>query len=1429
MKKLLICICTGIILGSSVNIYPPTEANQYQKNTYCSRINYGYNKLFNFIESFNKPIGKSPIIENYENQYRPDYTIEYLNTLSYSELIDLLVTIEWYDIDGLWNYREGTYEFYADENRVLSLINAIEERGQLYTPDDDFGIPTLVEVTRAGFYHSFYHPDELGYLSEDSFKENLIPSMLSISFNPNFGFGTTETQLNISHAYGAYISIGYANVEIINRTSQLFEEFYENYDNWVTQYDYTNAIWWIGEGVRYTLYRHDYAYNDITDSEYFGQINPVFEEISALSLLWELELENEWLFENFTYWVGYYGMFVDSDQPVNILTQIIELYGEWTLPTIWAYYMLDWLYNSTDYYGDTFDLDDIYNLLRNWLLPDSYNFDDGTYKFSVGANVTIEKVNLLYWASKEVKSQFHRISLRDIPQEVGNEDDTLNVIIYNSPREYKFNRFLYNLNTNNGGIYIESWGTFFTYERTSQESIYTLEELFRHEYTHYLQGRYLVPGLWGQHPIYNNERLTWYEEGQAELLSGSSRLQGVLPRKSIVGSISNNSEDWMDLNEVLIATYSSGFTFYKYAFAFWDFIWNDDLELMVSFNQAVINGDGTTFDNLVSSIIIDSDLNEQYHSHISYLKEHYDELVDPTTSNLYLYDFQNITDDNIQFDLNNLIEWENVITDSVISEYHNLLMVNGTLNVDLSGNISDDYIILNELINSNLITISDYEWHGYLTTNGYFTIDNENNYQINFLLKKDNEENSWGFSNPGCSDPLACNYDEYVTEDDGSCEYPQESWIGISCNFVLIPEEFSTIQEGINASIDGDSILVSVGIYYENISFNGKNISLIGENRETTIIDGNQEGIVVSFTNGEGSSSKLERFTIINALSDDGYGGGGIKCFGSSPILENLIIKNNYSYRGAGIGCSNGANPILRNVLITGNTSSESGGAIYIANNSNPILENITITNNSCSYGAIHLVASNANLTNVIVWDNPSPYGIYLWASSEIEIQYSDINNIGFGGDSGNEEWDIAGNISVDPLFTNPEYDDFTLQPGSPCIDVGDPDSPLDPDGTIADMGAYYYHQESGVPTEIIIDYQSGWNLVGLPLDVDYPYYITIFPDATENTLYSFGETYVPDSTLIQGEGYWLRFDNSGTTTITGTPIDELTISLSEGWNLVSGLHEDLSIYSINDPDSTIVPNTLFGFSDAYFLTEELVPGNGYWLRAYQDGEVTVTGGGLARVTPKDFNLNDRANTLTVNGIDLYFGIEMSARERLSYSLPPKPPSGAYDVRFKDGWRAVKDYGEIEVLNHSETLTIEYDIKVDAGEHYNWVLSSETLYDYVLENAGELTVPSAERFTLELKAVVPATFTLHQNFPNPFNPITTLRYDLPSDALITLSIYDMLGREITQLVNTTQEAGFRSVQWDATDSMGRPVSAGVYLYQIRDGEFVQTKKMVLLK
>ena len=88
---------------------------------------------------------------------------------------------------------------------------------------------------------------------------------------------------------------------------------------------------------------------------------------------------------------------------------------------------------------------------------------------------------------------------------------------------------------------------------------------------------------------------------------------------------------------------------------------------------------------------------------------------------------------------------------------------------------------------------------------------------------------------------------------------------------------------------------------------------------------------------------------------------------------------------------------------------------------------------------------------------------------------------------------------------------------------------------------------------------------------------------------------------------------------------------------------------------------------------------------------------------------------------------------------------------------------------------------------------------------------------------------MHNDYPNPFNPITTLRYDLPENSLVTITIYDMLGRQVKTLINEYQDPGYRSIIWDATNDYGKPVSAGMYLYQIQAGEYISTKKMVLLK
>jgi len=94
---------------------------------------------------------------------------------------------------------------------------------------------------------------------------------------------------------------------------------------------------------------------------------------------------------------------------------------------------------------------------------------------------------------------------------------------------------------------------------------------------------------------------------------------------------------------------------------------------------------------------------------------------------------------------------------------------------------------------------------------------------------------------------------------------------------------------------------------------------------------------------------------------------------------------------------------------------------------------------------------------------------------------------------------------------------------------------------------------------------------------------------------------------------------------------------------------------------------------------------------------------------------------------------------------------------------------------------------------------------------------------------IPISYKIHQNFPNPFNPVTTLRYDLPEDAMVNINVYNMMGRVVNNLVSSKQDAGYKSVQWNATNSAGQPVSAGLYLYMIQAGQFSQTKKMVLLK
>ena len=112
-----------------------------------------------------------------------------------------------------------------------------------------------------------------------------------------------------------------------------------------------------------------------------------------------------------------------------------------------------------------------------------------------------------------------------------------------------------------------------------------------------------------------------------------------------------------------------------------------------------------------------------------------------------------------------------------------------------------------------------------------------------------------------------------------------------------------------------------------------------------------------------------------------------------------------------------------------------------------------------------------------------------------------------------------------------------------------------------------------------------------------------------------------------------------------------------------------------------------------------------------------------------------------------------------------------------------------------------------------------------------LDTTECEGFFLDLPSTSlnPNTFRLNQNYPNPFNPTTNLSYELSADSYVIITVYDLLGNVVRNLVSEYQSSGLKSVQWDATNEQGQSVAAGVYLYRIESGSFTNTKKMILLK
>jgi len=523
---------------------------------------------------------------------------------------------------------------------------------------------------------------------------------------------------------------------------------------------------------------------------------------------------------------------------------------------------------------------------------------------------------------------------------------------------------------------------------------------------------------------------------------------------------------------------------------------------------------------------------------------------------------------------------------------------------------------------------------------------------------------------------------------------------GVSCSSC-----YTTSPSFTNCTIsENSSVLHGGGVLCGNSSPTFTNCTI--SNNRATYYDSNGGGVYCSgqsspsFLNctlignwAHGLGGGVERvyhaspiFTNCAIIENSALGGGGVHCSdgGDAPTFTNCTISRNEGIQGGGISCYFLSSPNFINCTISGNSTRYYGAAVLCDGACSPSFLNCTISGNSVSdYGAgvyCHFAWPVFNSTVIAFTDGE---GIYFDSSSASLIEYCTIfgnsgGDITFCGDdstvgprdigqlvatnANGDSCDIYMNILLDPMFVDTAAGDYHLLAGSPCIDAGDPDLPLDPDSTIADIGAYYYDQRSRPPSAFNL-ISPDWGDTCWTLDTVLVWEPALDPDTNDIVTYE----------------VWL----------------DTLLNLSTAWEIASGL------------------------SDTVFAVAALVGNSTYYW--------------------------------TVHASDLNTYGTWASNVLMFHTHSPSPDS-------------------------------DQDI------------------------------------------LIPTEYSLHQNWPNPFNPTTVIRYDVREDGLVRLTIINLLGRKVTTLADRWHLAGFHTVSWNATDS-----PSGIYFCRMEAPGFVQTRKLVLVK
>ncbi len=574
------------------------------------------------------------------------------------------------------------------------------------------------------------------------------------------------------------------------------------------------------------------------------------------------------------------------------------------------------------------------------------------------------------------------------------------------------------------------------------------------------------------------------------------------------------------------------------------------------------------------------------------------------------------------------------------------------------------------------------------------------------------------------------------------------------------------------------------------------------------------------------------------------------------------------SFNGTSVSCI-GVSYVSTDTVLAGTGGSTSGGAapkfeIFATTTGGEIWTNVTHTLPQ-RYPTDISFDPNSGSTCYLTY---SGYGTpHVFRTSDIGQSWTDI--------SSNLPDIPVQSVVVDPAYSNNIYVGTDLgvfrtldggtswhqfdngMPPAMVLDLGI--SPKNRMLRAATFGNGVYERSlPKFPAAVLSSYRQRWNMLSVPVRVADYRKSTLFPNAA-SAAYSFERTYTEHDTLQNGIGYFLKFPSPQTVTFTGNPISRDTIIVRKGWNLIGSISDSISTSAVESiPAGISDSSAYYSFDGGYQASFSIQPGKGYWTKVSQDGMLILNSPGISKQNKVARIAHDVPNFLnslmiedaTGNHQTLYFGEQNEGVPFSSYfDLPPVPPPGIFDMRFASQ-KLVELYGSasqrvafpLQIHAESYPLSVSWVVKENNDVQYE-LRNTGTKGDFpttTLKGNGKLTIidPSVAFLEIRVKnntGSVPKEFALEQNFPNPFNPSTVIRYHVSEKSKVTIRVYDILGNEVKTLIDELQESGVGETQWDGTNTAGTKVSTGVYICRFSSVSLVDgrlttlQKKMVLLK